>query len=119
MGIRARRDPLRIRYVALKNPDAAEDAVQEALLGALKSLSRIPPHSETGPRLMGILKKKVVDRQRQSMRVDTATGDVDPILDQLFDKNGQWSEAARAADPLRLDSLEQSEFMGILKRCLK
>ena len=103
----------------LKNADAAEDAVQEALLGGLKNLSHFPPESDVGPWLMGILKKKVVDRQRQAVRVDTATGDVDPILDKLFDKNGHWSESARAADPLRLDSLEQSEFMGILRRCLK
>ncbi len=103
----------------LKNADAAEDAVQETLLGALKNLSHFPPESDVGPWLMGILKKKVVDRQRQSTRGDTATGDSDPILDNLFDRNGNWSEAARAADPLRLDSLEQSEFMGILKRCLK
>ncbi|MCA9193521.1 MAG: sigma-70 family RNA polymerase sigma factor [Planctomycetales bacterium] len=103
----------------LKNADAAEDAVQEALLGGLKNLSHFPPESDVGPWLMGILKKKVVDRQRKSAREDTATGDVDPILATLFDKNGHWTEAARAADPLRLDSLEQSEFMGILKRCLK
>jgi RNA polymerase sigma-70 factor (TIGR02943 family) len=102
----------------LKNADAAEDAVQEALLGGLKNLSHFPPESDVGPWLMGILKKKVVDRQRQLSRVDAATGDVDPILDTLFDKNGHWSAAARAADPFRLDSLEQSEFMGILKRCL-
>ena len=103
----------------LKNADAAEDAVQETLLGALKNLSHFPPASDVGPWLMGILKKKVVDRQRQSTRGETATGDSDPILDNLFDRNGNWSVAARAADPLRLDSLEQSEFMGILKRCLK
>ena len=103
----------------LKNADAAEDAVQETLLGALKNLSQFPPQSDVGPWLMGILKKKVVDRQRQSTRGDTATGDSEPILDNLFDRNGNWSEAARAADPLRLDSLEQSEFLGILKRCLR
>jgi RNA polymerase sigma-70 factor (ECF subfamily) len=102
----------------LKNADAAEDAVQEALLGGLKNLSHFPPESDIGPWLMGILKKKVVDRQRQSTRVDTATGDSDPILDKLFNKDGNWTEAARTADPLRLDSLEQSEFMEILKRCL-
>lgn len=103
----------------LKNADAAEDAVQEAFLGALKNLSHFPPERGVGPWLMGILKKKVVDRQRQSTRADTVASDFDPILDKLFDRNGHWSEAARASDPLRLDSLEQSEFMGILKRCLK
>jgi RNA polymerase sigma-70 factor (TIGR02943 family) len=102
----------------LKKADAAEDVVQEALLGALKSLSHSPPQSDAGPWLMGILKKKVVDRQRQSTRVDPITDDSDPILAKLFDKNGHWSKAARAADPLRLDALERAEFMGILKRCL-
>ncbi len=102
----------------LRNADAAEDVVQEALLGARKNLSNSPPKSDVGPWLMGILKKKVVDRQRQQTRVDTATGDVDSILDKLFDKNGHWSKAACDADPLRLDSLEQSEFIGILQHCL-
>ena len=61
----------------LKNTDSAEDVVQEALLGALKNLSHFPPQSDVGPWLMGILKKKVVDRHRQSARADTATSDVD------------------------------------------
>jgi RNA polymerase sigma-70 factor (ECF subfamily) len=103
----------------LKNADAAEDAVQEALLGGLKNLKSFPPTSNIGPWLMGILKKKVVDRQRRSASEGTTIVDVDPIVDQLFDKRGNWSKTARAADSFRLDTLEQSEFSGILKRCLK
>jgi RNA polymerase sigma-70 factor (ECF subfamily) len=103
----------------LKNADAAEDVVQEALLGGLKNLSQFPPQNEVGPWLMGILKKKVVDRQRQSVAMKTTLGDADTIVEELFDKRGKWSKAARSGDPLRLDSIEQSEFMGILKRCLK
>lgn len=103
----------------LKNVDSAEDVVQETLLGALRNLNRFPPEREVGPWLMGILKKKVVDRQRLATRADTASGDVGPVLDKLFDNDGNWSEASRAADPLRLDSLERSEFMEILRRCLK
>lgn len=103
----------------LKHADAAEDAVQEALLGGLKNLKSSPPTSDVGPWLMGILKKKVVDRQRISMREETKLVAVDSIVDQLFDKSGKWSKVARAADQFRLDSLEQSEFAGILKRCLQ
>lgn len=103
----------------LRDPDAAEDAVQEALLGALKSLNKFPPENDVGPWLMGILKNKVVDRQRQSTRVELLVDENDPILDRLFDKNGKWSKVARTGDPLRLDSLEQQEFLEILRRCLK
>jgi len=46
----------------LKNADAAEDAVQEALLGGLKNLSHFPPESDVGPWLMGILKKSAFVR---------------------------------------------------------
>lgn len=103
----------------LKNPTAAEDVVQEALLGALKNLNLFPPGSEVGPWLMGILKKKVVDVQRQSVRMKSSSAEMDPLLSSLFDEKGNWSQTARAADPLRLDSLERSEFMGILRQCLK
>ncbi len=103
----------------LKNADAAEDALQETLLGALKSVQTFPPQGEVGPWLMGILKNKVVDRQRRLARLDTVTSDDNSVLDQLFDQNGHWSKAARYADPLQLDSLEQAEFTGILQRCLK
>lgn len=101
----------------LRNVDSAEDAVLETLLGALRNLSRLPPQGHIGPWLMGILKKKVVDRQRKDARMSIA--DVDPVVDKLFNENGDWTAVARAADPLRLDSLEQSEFMGILSHCLK
>lgn len=102
----------------LKNADAAEDAVQETLLGALKNLNRFPPQNEVGPWLMGILKKKVVDRLRESNRKAEPVEDDDAVLKKLFDKNGHWSKSAQSADPLRLDSLEQAEFLGLLKQCL-
>jgi len=101
----------------LKNADSAEDAVQESLLGALRNISLFPPQGDIGPWLMGILKKKVVDRQRRGARA--SSDGTDPSLDKLFDEKGNWSDAARAADPLRLDSLEQAEFMEIFRRCLK
>lgn len=102
----------------LKNADSAEDVVQEALLGALKNLNRFPPKGDVGPWLMGILKKKVVDLQRQSSKVETAVSDGDAILSKLFDKRGKWSQAARSTATLRLDSLEEAEFVGIFTRCL-
>lgn len=101
----------------LKNADSAEDAVQESLLGALKNISRFPPQGDIGPWLMGILKKKVVDRQRQGARA--SLDDTGPNLEKLFDEKGNWSDAAQIADPLRLDSLEQAEFMEIFRGCLK
>lgn len=103
----------------LRNEDSAEDVVQEALLGGLKSLRNSPPQSDIGPWLMGILKKKVADRQRHIARVENATGDIDPVMNKLFDKHGNWTQAARSADPLRLDSLEQAEFLGILRGCVQ
>lgn len=103
----------------LKNADSAEDVVQETLLGALKNLNRFPPQKEVGPWLMGILKKKVVDRKRELIKRYSTLGDVDPIFDKLFDKSGKWSKASRSGDPLRLDSLEQAEFTVIFKRCLR
>ncbi len=105
-------------FSRLKNADAAEDVVQEALLGGLKSIGNSPPQGDVGPWLMGILKKKVVDRQRQDAKSAKSNFEDDSILESLFDENGYWREAIKKNHPLSLDSLEQAEFMGILERCL-
>ncbi len=103
----------------LRNQDAAEEAVQETFLGALRNQGTHTGQSSEGAWLMGILKKKVVDRIRANSKRAASLESEDQVVSRLFDENGNWSDAARKADSLKLDSIEQGEFREIFELCLQ
>ena len=115
--------PYLLRYASLqlRNREAAEDAVQETLLAALKAEASFEGRSNLRTWLTGILKHKIVDAIRKSTR-EVAAGafDDDPDIESLgykFKDNGHWAERPAAwADP---DSaLERKEFLAALEKCL-
>ena len=113
---------LRYASLQLRNPDAAEDVVQETLLAALAGQSGFRGQSNLRTWLTGILKHKIVDAIRKSTR-EIASGafDEDPDIENLgykFKENGHWQERPGTwADP---DSaLEQKQFLAALEKCLK
>lgn len=65
----------------LRNRDQAEDAVQETLLAALEGLERFGGGSSLGTWLTGILKHKIVDAMRASLREELLDYDEDPSHD--------------------------------------
>lgn len=102
----------------LKNPELAEEAVQDTFLGALKNVATFKQTGVEGAWLMGILKKKVVDKIRsRSVGASNLQSD-EMLLDRLFDQRGNWSEFAKKSGSLRLDAVEQSEFRELLAQCL-
>ena len=113
---------LRYATLQLRNPDAAEDAVQETLVAALAGAAGFRGQSNVRTWLTGILKHKIIDAIRRSSR-ETAAGafDEDPEIGDLgyeFKGNGHWQERpATWTDP---DSaLEQKQFLAALQACLK
>ena len=58
----------------LRDPDQAEDAVQEALLAALEGLNRFSGASSPATWLYGILRHKIVDAMRKSGREQPLDG---------------------------------------------
>lgn len=106
-------------FSRLRDRDAAEEVVQEAFLGALRNLQTLSKQSSEGAWLMGILKKKVVDRIREKSKRALSLEGEDQVVSRLFDEKGNWSNAARKAGSLRLDALEQAEFRDLFELCLE
>jgi RNA polymerase sigma-70 factor (ECF subfamily) len=99
----------------LRRPHEAEEAVQEALLAALRARGEFRGRSHPRTWLLGILKRKVADRYRAAARA--ARGAEPEDLDAWFDARGKWREPpGRWDDPAA--AAERSEFWGVVRRCL-
>jgi len=116
--------PYLLRYATLqlRNPDAAEDAVQEALLAALAGEANFAGRSNLRTWLTGILKHKIVDAIRRASRerpVETEATEGDPAqFDALFDERGHWREPPGAWEHPE-SALEQKQFLAALEQCLQ
>ena len=102
----------------VRNPDVAEDLVQETLLAALASSDGFGGRSAERTWLIGILKHKLVDHLRISIRQQPLTelqseGDLDP-----FDKNGRWKIRVSKWQCDPHETVENAEFQKTLASCL-
>lgn len=113
---------LMYRYACtrLRDKTAAEDVVQETLLGAIKAMERFKDGTSVRAWLMGILKHKIVDHIRRSARqVQMSDEEAKALLDSpLMKYSGiptmtppRWKFSPRRA-------LEQKEFWGVFESCL-
>ena len=111
---------LRYASLQLRDPHAAEDAVQETLLAALAGEASFAGRSNLRTWLTGILKHKIIDAIRRMSR-EAAVVPVDPEateFDALFAEDGHWADPPAAwADPDA--SLEQKRFFAALEACLE
>jgi RNA polymerase sigma-70 factor (TIGR02943 family) len=110
------------RYALLRvrEPDLAEEMVQECLLAALGARARFSGQSSERTWLVGILKRKIIDHARRVARERPAEA-VDPaesIEQAVFDDRGFWkkSPVPWGGDPHKL--AEDREFWDVLRRCL-
>ena len=112
----------RYALIQLRDPDRAEDAVQETLLAALASRGSFAGRSSLRTWLTSVLRNKIVDIIRKHARewtvgdaLDTnASGDSE--FDRLFRSNGSWNEMpSRWGDPD--GSLESKDFWRIFEIC--
>lgn len=101
----------------MRDPSAAEDAVQETLLAALKSSKRFAGRSNERTWLVGILKHKISDyfRQHHETTIDDTLTDQD-----FFENDGSWKREAR---PVGWDTnpelqLRSKEFQRTLEFCI-
>ena len=113
-----------VRFASLQLSDRtqAEDAVQEALMGALRNGRSFQGRSALRTWVFSILKFKIADILRQNVRhgIVVSYDDADdPIEDALFRHSGRWQEAATPAewsDPGQ--SLESEQFWRVFEQCL-
>lgn len=110
----------RYAYTRLGDKASAEDAVQEAFLGAMKSAQRFDGKTPVRYWLLGILKHKVVDHIRKRSRENMIEDFEDPAItgSLLFKITGmpttqppEWRINPRKA-------FEQKEFWDVFHGCL-
>lgn len=128
-------EPLRARMVRfarlqLRDDALAEDAVQEALVGALRNAPSFGGRSAFATWVFGILKNKITDALRSRVRDrggraarSRGMGATEPGQDggapEFFDAKGMWkpeNRPARWGDPH--DALENAQFWRVFEACL-
>jgi RNA polymerase sigma-70 factor (ECF subfamily) len=117
-----------VRYALsqLRDPQLAEEAVQEALLAALEGIGGFDGRSTLRTWLTSILRFKIIDIQRRQV-ADRARVQIDEErladeheawLDEMFDETGHWRSPPQAwNDPEA--ALEQSRFWMVFEMCLE
>ena len=120
---RHRRYLLRVAQLQLRDPDLAEDVVQETLVAAFGARDGFSGRSSVKTWLTGILKHKIVDairhKQRQPLVAAAFDDDSGPdASDPLFRDDGAWkAPPADWGDPE--NALARREFMDVMERCLE
>ena len=121
---RVRADMLAFARQQLGDDSEAEDVVQEALAGALRSAASFRGEAALKTWIIAILKNKIYDllrkrqRRRESFSQMPMAVDEGPLPD-FFDPRGMWHDAARPAqweDPEA--DLNSRQFLEVFDACL-
>lgn len=120
-----RRDLLRFARLQLRDADAAEDAVQEALTAAWTHAGDFAGLSAHKTWVFGILRNKLIDTlrvRRRTVSLSTLDAELDgeSVLDrELFKENGHWSAHAKPQPWPQPDTLlQQQQFWTLFEMCL-
>lgn len=119
-----RRQMLKFATLQLGDGQLAEDAVQEALLGALKNKQSFGGKAALKTWIFAILKHKIADALRHKQRVMETSNllreqEEPEDLTPLFDHKGYWRPEARPRDWGDPEiSFQQAEFWRVFEACL-
>ncbi len=121
-----RQQMLKFATIHLRDEFLAEDAVQEALIGALKNAGSFARQAALKTWVFAILKNKITDILRQNQRMglnapELAADDVDADAhaDMLFDGKGHWAlgqNPASWSEPL--ETVKNEHFWRVFDACL-
>lgn len=119
-----RKKMLAFATLQLSDGHLAEDAVQEAMLGALRGKARFEGRAALKTWVFAILKNKIADMIRQKSRQPAMEGfnhdDEDGAKLVFFNKRGHWLDDERPhawSDPEA--SYEQQQFWRVFEACLE
>ncbi|SRR5579885_1171454 len=116
----------RYAITRLRDPDLAEDLVQDTILAAMEASERFQGRASLRTWLVSILRNKIIDALKARTRVVSLETDqsvdesLESEIDQQFDANGRWKMSLRPlawADPEA--TLENTEFWTVFERCLE
>ncbi len=120
-----RRQMLKFAISQLSDSHLAEDAVQDALIGALKSAHSFGGRAALKTWVFAILKNKIADVLRQKQRLLDASsllreGEEEEDFSALFDQKGFWQADERpAAWTNPEESLREGQFWRVFEACLE
>lgn len=120
-----RRQMIRFATLQLGDSQQAEDAVQDALIGALKNAASFGGRAALRTWIFAILKNKIADTLRHKQRVVNISSllpedDEDEDFSELFDRKGFWLQDERPVawgNPEA--SLREGQFWRVFEACLK
>lgn len=118
-----RTEMLRFAHLQLGS-DEAEDAVQEALAGALKNATDFRREAALKTWVIAILKNKIADILRQRRRRPATASDLsidgqDNPLPDVFDRKGMWHDATKPSRWGNPESdLHDRQFLVVFDACL-
>lgn len=119
-----RRQMLRFATMQLSDAHLAEDAVQEALIGALKNASSFGRRSALKTWVFAILKNKIADTLRRKQRLVDASSllredEEEEDFSALFDAKGHWHMDDRPATWGSPElTLREGQFWKVFEACL-
>lgn len=111
---------MRYALARLRQPEVAEDLIQETFLAAFRARDQFAGRSSERTWLVGILKRKIVDHLRRRGREQPATDltNSDQWTDALFDERGNWrKKPGQWPDPSA--AFEKEEFWTAFADCLR
>ncbi|KAF3996540.1 RNA polymerase factor sigma-70 [Glaciimonas immobilis] len=120
-----RKQMVKFATLQLSDPHLAEDAVQEALIGALKNAKSFGGRAALKTWVFAILKNKIADVLRQKQRLVYASNlmhenEEDEDFSELFDGKGFWQADERpAAWGNPEESFRENEFWCVFEDCLE
>lgn len=105
----------------LRNPQTAEDLVQDTFLAAMKGAESFSGRSTERTWLVGILKHKIIDHFRKHKRMflseDLETREQDPHA--YLDRKGHWKVGQSEWITQPEKALDRKEFWEQLNRCME
>ena len=105
----------------LRDPDAAEEVVQETFLAGVRCVDTFAGRGSEQGWLTGILKRKIVDfirRRVKENRKSSYEDEHDPSL-QMFDEMGNWKAGAIRWTNAPYQRQEFEELQAVVQECLE
>jgi len=120
-----RQQMLRFALLQLADHALAEDAVQEALTGALQNARAFGGRAALKTWVFAILKHKIADTLRYKLRVTDASSllrseDEEQDFSALFDARGHWPTNERPGDwGNPHEAVRETQFWRVFESCLE